>query len=166
VQTNVEFVLNGQTVEVRVEPRELLGYVLRERLGCGGVHVACGQGFCGACTVLLDGAAVRSCLLLTPQVTGRDVRTIAHVAGDPTPDRTHALQAALKDAGAVQCGYCTAGIVLSLLSFLRENAAPGRVEIEDALRGHICRCTGYSAIIDAAVNHVAGMPAPGGPVRP
>ena len=166
MHTNVEFVLNGHTVEVRVEPRELLGYVLRERLGCGGVHVACGQGFCGACTVLVDGAAVRSCLLLTPQVAGRDVRTIAHIAGDRTPDRTHPLQAALKEAGAVQCGYCTAGIALSLLSLLEENASLGRVEIEDALSGHICRCTGYSAIIDAAVNHVAGMPAAGGPVQP
>jgi aerobic-type carbon monoxide dehydrogenase small subunit (CoxS/CutS family) len=161
-----EFTLNGRTVAVQVEPRELLGHVLRERLGCRGVHVACGQGFCGACTVLLDGGAVRSCLMLAPQVGGRDVRTIADVADDDAPGGMHPLQAALKRAGAVQCGYCTAGIVLSLLSLLEENAAPGRVEIEDALGGHICRCTGYSAIVDAALDHVGATPRSDGQVQP
>jgi 2-furoyl-CoA dehydrogenase 2Fe-2S iron sulfur subunit len=146
----IRFTLNGEPVEVETEPRELLGSVLRERLGCRGVHVACGQGFCGACTVALDGEAVRSCLILAPQAAGREVRTIA--AADT------ALQAALQRHGAVQCGYCTPGIVLSLRSLLHEVAAPGRDEIEEALHGHICRCTGYSAIVDAAVDAIGLRP--------
>lgn len=151
---NVTFTLNGREVEVAAKPREVLGYLLRERLGCRGVHVACGQGFCGACTVLLDGAAIRSCLLLAPQVAGRHVCTVAYLTANASPAEMHPLQEALQREGAVQCGYCTAGIVLSVLSLLDERAAPGRDEIEDALSGHICRCTGYSAIVDAVVDYV------------
>lgn len=150
---DITFDLNEEPVSLAVEPRELLGHVLRERLGVRGTHVACGQGICGACTVLINGEAMRSCLLLGVQANGCQIRTIsgvADVAGSP-----HPLQEALKDTGAVQCGYCTAGIVLSALSYLEECPAPSRTEIEHALSGNICRCTGYTAIVDAIERYVA-----------
>ncbi|MFI8829034.1 (2Fe-2S)-binding protein [Streptomyces sp. NPDC053431] len=147
MKVEVAFVLNGEPVRLVVEPRELLGHILRERLGCRGVHVACGQGNCGACTVLVDNQAVRSCLLLAVQSRGRDIRTVANLTSDDC--QLHPLQAALKKAGGVQCGYCTAGIILSVLSFLDENPSPTPAAIREALSGHICRCTGYTGIIEA-----------------
>ncbi|MFE9500399.1 (2Fe-2S)-binding protein [Streptomyces collinus] len=151
MNSDIAFALNGNRVAITVEPRELLGHVLRERLGCRGAHLACGQGICGACTVLLDGQAVRSCLLLAVQAHGHQIQTISALAPGEGP--LHPLQVALKEAGAIQCGYCTAGIVLSTLSYLRETSAPSREDMRQALAGHICRCTGYTAILDAVMQY-------------
>ncbi|MGV0816097.1 2Fe-2S iron-sulfur cluster-binding protein [Mycolicibacterium boenickei] len=139
--------VNDTAVRIALEPRELLGHVLRERIGCRGVHLSCSQGVCGACTVLVDGAAIRSCLMFAIQAAGCDVRTIAAVSR--TKDGRD-LEDAMRESGAVQCGFCTAGIVLSTLSNLAEQSTPPeRVAIADGLAGHVCRCTGYSSIIDA-----------------
>jgi carbon-monoxide dehydrogenase small subunit len=153
---SVRFTLNGVPVAVEVQPRESLGNAVRERLGLTGTHVACGVGQCGACTVLLDGAAVRSCLLLAVQADGCEVRTIESVAAG---GRLHPLQAELLARGGAQCGYCTPGMVLAALSFLDERRGggpPTRCEIEQALANHLCRCTGYTPIVAAVEAYATG----------
>ena len=137
--------VNGRTYREIVEPRLLLSDFLRHRLGLTGTHVGCEHGVCGACTVRLDGVAVRSCLLLAVQAHGHEVQTVEGLAGagELTP-----LQAAFHEHHALQCGFCTPGILLAAADLL-ERGRPSRAEIVDMLSGHLCRCTGYTPIVDA-----------------
>lgn len=151
----VGLVVNGQPREVAVEPRTLLADLLRHELGLTGTHVGCEQGVCGACTVIVDGRAVRSCLMLAPQADGTEVETIEGVA---TGDRLHAVQQAMRDRHGLQCGFCTPGIVMSLVAAHRDGATAAEAK-EEALGGHLCRCTGYvniRAAIDAAWEATTG----------
>ena len=152
--------VNGVQYRRDVEPRLLLSDFLRQDLGLTGTHVGCEHGVCGACTVLLDGEPVRSCLMLAVQADGAELTTVEGLAPGG-PDELHPLQAAFRQAHALQCGFCTPGILMTLVAFLRDHAAPGDAEIRDALGGHLCRCTGYQNIIDA-VKLASGAPAPAG----
>jgi len=138
--------LNGTEVTVQVQADEMLVDVLRERLGLTGTKVGCNEGECGACTVLLDGEAVLSCLLPAMRAQGREVITIE---GLSEGDRLHPLQQAFVDYGAVQCGYCTPGFILSAKALLDRNPHPTREQIKEAIAGNLCRCTGYVKIIEA-----------------
>ena len=146
-QTQVRVRVNGEAYERSVEPRLLLSDFLRHDLGLTGTHVGCEHGVCGACTVLLDGESVRSCLMLTPQVHGREVMTVEGMA--PLGSGLHPLQAAFREAHGLQCGFCTPGILMTLLPFLRENPSPTPEEIREAISGNLCRCTGYQNIVEA-----------------
>jgi 2-furoyl-CoA dehydrogenase 2Fe-2S iron sulfur subunit len=145
----VRFTLNGKAVEAEAEPRMLLSDFLRHRLGATGTHVGCEHGVCGACTVVVDGMLTRACLTLAVQVDGCDLRTVEGLA--PSPDRLGALQRAFRRNHALQCGFCTAGILMSLDHYLSRHPAPTEQEIRDLLSGHLCRCTGYTPIIRAAL---------------
>jgi carbon-monoxide dehydrogenase small subunit len=142
----LSFTVNGHEHDLDVEPRELLLDVLRLRLGLTSVHAACEQGSCGTCTVLVDGAAVRSCLLFAVQLRGRTVGTVEGLA---TNGELHPLQQAFSEYHALQCGFCTPAMVLSALELLDGGEVPTREEIEHALAGNLCRCTGYVSIVDA-----------------
>ncbi len=139
--------VNGRDHERTVEPRLLLSDFLRHELDLTGTHVGCEHGVCGACTVLLDGRSVRSCLLFTVQVAGSDVRTVEGLA--PSDGELHPLQEAFRDAHGLQCGFCTPGILMTMVAFLEENPGPDEREIREALSGNLCRCTGYQNIVDA-----------------
>lgn len=138
--------VNGRPYERSVEPRLLLSDFLRHDLGLTGTHVGCEHGVCGACTVLVDGAAVRSCLLFAVQANGREVRTVEALG---SVEALHPLQAAFREAHALQCGFCTPGILMSMLPFLEENPDPDDRQIREALSGNLCRCTGYQKIVEA-----------------
>ena len=142
----VRFVLNGRPVEVEVPPHWTLLRLLREKLGLTGTKEGCGIGECGACTILLDGNPVHACLLLAPKVEGREVQTIE---GLGNRESLHPLQQSFINHGAVQCGFCTPGTLLSAKSLLEKNPCPTRDEIKEALSGHLCRCTGYHQMIEA-----------------
>ncbi len=142
----LRFRVNGDPVEVGVRDRETLLEVLRGRLGLTGTKQGCDVGDCGSCTVLLDGEPVLSCLILAGDVEGREVLTIEGLARG---DELHPLQQAFLDAGAVQCGYCTPGMILTAKALLDRNPRPSRGEIRAALSGNLCRCTGYRKIVDA-----------------
>jgi len=156
----IDVTVNGIQYRRDVEPRLLLSDFLRQDLGLTGTHVGCEHGVCGACTVLLDGEPVRSCLMLAVQADSAELTTVEGLAPGG-PDELHPLQAAFRQAHALQCGFCTPGILMTLVAFLRDHAAPGDAEIRDALGGHLCRCTGYQNIIDA-VKLASGAPAPAG----
>jgi len=141
--------VNGVQHERTVEPRLLLSDFLRHELNLTGTHVGCEHGSCGACTVLLDGAAVRSCIIFAVQVDGQSVTTVEGLSADP--NHLHPLQAAFQEKHGLQCGYCTPGFLLTLAPFLQENPAPSEAEVREALSGNICRCTGYQNIVDAAL---------------
>jgi 2-furoyl-CoA dehydrogenase 2Fe-2S iron sulfur subunit len=145
----VRFTLNGKAVEAEAEPRMLLSDFLRHQLGATGTHVGCEHGVCGACTVVVDGMLTRACLTLAVQVDGCDLRTVEGLA--PSPDRLGALQRAFRRNHALQCGFCTAGILMSLDHYLSRHPAPTEEDIRDLLSGHLCRCTGYTPIIRAAL---------------
>jgi carbon-monoxide dehydrogenase small subunit len=145
---SVRFVLNGQPVEVGVAPAETLVETLRSRLKMTGTKKGCNEGECGACTVLLDGEPVTSCLIPTAKVHNREVFTIEGMANG---DRLHPIQQSFIDAGAVQCGYCTPGMILSTKALLDKNESPEETEVRRALSGNICRCTGYVQILDAVM---------------
>jgi carbon-monoxide dehydrogenase small subunit len=145
-QYAVEIIVNGRPLKAQVEAGDTLLEVLRERLGARDVKNGCGQGDCGACTVLLDGKAVNSCLTLAVQADGRDVTTLK---GLGTPEHPHPLQESFVEHGAVQCGFCTSGMVLAAKAFLDENPNPTRAEIREGISGNLCRCTGYTKIVDA-----------------
>jgi aerobic-type carbon monoxide dehydrogenase small subunit (CoxS/CutS family) len=138
--------VNGRRYAEEVEPRLLLADFLRGRLGLTGTHVGCEHGVCGACTISLDGVAVRSCLLLAVQSDGAEIVTVEGLAGDGalTP-----LQEAFRRHHALQCGFCTPGILIAAGELLGRESRPSREEIEDLLSGHLCRCTGYTPIVDA-----------------
>jgi carbon-monoxide dehydrogenase small subunit len=138
--------VNGKRYERTVEPRLLLSDFLRHELGLTGTHVGCEHGVCGACTVLFDGQPVRSCLMFAVQADGHEVTT---VEGLGTPDNLHPIQEAFMEAHAAQCGFCTPGILMTLIPFLEEHADPSDDEIRDAIAGNLCRCTGYQHIVDA-----------------
>ena len=145
----VRFTLNGEVVEAEAEPRMLLTDFLRLQLGATGTHVGCEQGVCGACTVVVDGMLTRACLTLAAQVDGCDIRTVEGLA--PSADRLSALQRAFRRNHALQCGFCTAGVLMSLDHYLSRHPAPTENDIRDLLSGHLCRCTGYTPIIRAAL---------------
>ena len=139
--------LNGRRLAAEAEPRTLLSDFLRHHLGATGTHVGCEHGVCGACTVLIDGVAARSCLTLAVQAEGRDIKTVESLAAaDGTLD---ALQTAFRKHHALQCGFCTPGILMSFTDYLARNPHPTSEQIRDVLTGHLCRCTGYAGIVKA-----------------
>jgi 2-furoyl-CoA dehydrogenase 2Fe-2S iron sulfur subunit len=146
--------LNGRKVSAETEPRMLLCDFLRQTLGATGTHVGCEHGVCGCCTVLIDGTAVRSCLTLAMQAEGKQVRTVESLAG---PDgKLNRLQQAFQNRHALQCGFCTPGILMSFTDFLARNPTPSEDELREVLSGHICRCTGYAGIM-AALKEATGL---------
>jgi 2-furoyl-CoA dehydrogenase 2Fe-2S iron sulfur subunit len=145
----VQFTLNGRPCSGEAEPRMLLTDFLRHRIGATGTHVGCEHGVCGACTIQIDGKLARACLTLAVQIDGCALRTVEGLA--PAPGRLGILQAAFKRHHALQCGFCTAGILMSLDTFLREHPRASEQEIRGLLTGHLCRCTGYTPIIRAAL---------------
>jgi carbon-monoxide dehydrogenase small subunit len=145
---SIHVTVNGKTYERSVEPRLLLSDFLRHELGLTGTHVGCEHGVCGACTVLLDGEAVRSCLMFAVQADGHELTTVEGLAA--SNGELHPIQAAFREAHGLQCGFCTPGILMTLVPFLREQPMPNEDEIRHALSGNLCRCTGYHNIVAAA----------------
>jgi carbon-monoxide dehydrogenase small subunit len=148
----VSITVNGAEHDLELEPRELLVYVLRERLGLTGTNVGCDTSSCGACTVLLDGESVKSCTVLGVQADGHEIATIEGLA---TNGSLHTVQEAFKDQHGLQCGYCTPGFVMATVSLLAETPYPSEEQIRHALEGNLCRCTGYHNIV-RAVQQAAG----------
>ncbi len=148
-RVSIAITVNGVRHERAVEPRLLLSDFLRHELGLTGTHVGCEHGVCGACTVLLDGDAVRSCLMFAAQADGHEITTVEGLAPARSSDRLHPLQAAFREAHALQCGFCTPGFLMTLVPFLREHPNPSEGEIREALSGNLCRCTGYQNIVAA-----------------
>jgi 2-furoyl-CoA dehydrogenase 2Fe-2S iron sulfur subunit len=146
--------LNGSAATGYAEPRMLLSDFLRDELGATGTHVGCEQGVCGACTVRLDGVAVRACLTLAQQADGRRVDTVEGLSG--ADGALNRLQVAFRRHHALQCGFCTPGILMSLTDFLQRNPTPSAAEIRDVVSGHLCRCTGYGGILRAVAEVVEG----------
>jgi aerobic carbon-monoxide dehydrogenase small subunit len=138
--------VNGTRYERAVEPRTLLSDFLRHDLGLTGTHVGCEHGVCGACTIILDGRPARSCLLFAVQVHGHEVTT---VEGLGTMDSLHPVQEAFQVAHGLQCGFCTPGILMTVVPFLQQNPDPSEREVREAISGNLCRCTGYQHIVDA-----------------
>lgn len=143
----VNVTVNGIPHRRDVEPRLLLSDFLRHELGLTGTHVGCEHGVCGACTILLDGESVRSCLLFAVQADGHEITTVEDLAKGS--DELHPIQQAFWEAHGLQCGYCTPGILMTLVPFLKQNPDPTEDEIRHALSGNLCRCTGYQHIVDA-----------------
>jgi aerobic-type carbon monoxide dehydrogenase small subunit (CoxS/CutS family) len=141
----LQLTVNGRAREVLVEPRKTLADVLREDLELTGTHLGCEHGVCGACTVLVDGLAVRSCLMLAVQAAGADVTTIEGLERD---GELHPLQEAFRDSHSFQCGFCTPGFVMTALALLEERRDLGDDELREELSGNICRCTGYQSIVE------------------
>ncbi len=156
----VSFTVNGRTQSVQTEPRVSLADTLRDELGLHGTKLGCEQGICGACTVLVDGVPVRSCLTLTVRVEGRKIETVESLATGPALSK---LQEAFQRNHALQCGFCTAGFLMVATALLRENPTPTAEEARAAIDGNICRCTGYRNIVDAVVD--AGRPSSNGEVE-
>jgi carbon-monoxide dehydrogenase small subunit len=142
----IEITLNGQRRKVEVTARETLLDVLRNKLGATEVKNGCGKGDCGSCSVILDGKAVNSCLTLALQANGKEVITLKGIG---TKENPHPLQKSFVQHGAIQCGFCTAGMIVSAKTLLDENQRPSRDEIREAISGNLCRCTGYKKIIEA-----------------
>jgi aerobic carbon-monoxide dehydrogenase small subunit len=157
-QTRVELTVNGEAHAASVEPRVTLADFLREQCGLTGTHLGCEHGVCGACTVLVDGAAVRACLMFAVQAAGAEVTTIEGI-GSPDGDLSP-VQAAFRDCHGLQCGFCTPGFVVSVTAFLRDNPNPTDQQMREALSGNLCRCTGYQGIVQA-VRQAAGAAARG-----
>ncbi|HID53762.1 MAG TPA: (2Fe-2S)-binding protein [Anaerolineae bacterium] len=145
----VSVTINGKEYERDVEARLLLSDFLRHELGLTGTHVGCEHGVCGACTILLDGLSVRSCLLFAVQVNGRNLTTVEGLA--ESQDNLHPLQEAFHEAHGLQCGFCTPGFLMTILPFLEENPHPTEAEVREAISGNLCRCTGYQHIVDAVL---------------
>jgi carbon-monoxide dehydrogenase small subunit len=154
---DIELSVNGVSYRRGVESRVLLSDFLRHDLLLAGTHVGCEHGVCGACTVLLDGAPVRSCLMLAVQANGHELSTVeglATLAGE-----LHPVQQAMHDHHGLQCGYCTPGILMTMTAFLQENPQPSEHEVREALSGNLCRCTGYQNIVDAMLAAAQAMQA-------
>jgi carbon-monoxide dehydrogenase small subunit len=146
----VKVTVNGVAYQRTVEPRLLLSDFLRHELGLTGTHVGCEHGVCGACTILFEGEAVRSCIMFAIQANGHELITVEGLtASESDPSALHPLQQAFWEAHGLQCGYCTPGFLMTLVPFLQENPNPGEQEIREALSGNICRCTGYQNIVEA-----------------
>ncbi len=152
---SIALVVNGVRHEVQVETRLTLADCLRHRLRLTGTHLGCEHGVCGACTVLVDGQAVRSCLMLAVQAEHAEVTTVEGMAG--AGGTLHALQEAFRDQHGLQCGFCTPGMLMTLTEFLDENPAPTEAEVREAISGNLCRCTGYQGIVAAALDAAARM---------
>jgi aerobic-type carbon monoxide dehydrogenase small subunit (CoxS/CutS family) len=142
--------LNGRERSGYCEPRDLLSDLLRHELGATGTHVGCEHGVCGACTVHIDGVAGRSCLMLAVQADGHEILTVEGIA--PSETELHPLQEAFRDNHGLQCGFCTPGMLTTLIEFLRDNPDPTEKEVRIAISGNLCRCTGYQGIVDAALD--------------
>jgi len=142
----IKFTVNGESVEAEVDGSVRLLDLLRDKLFLTGAKEGCGEGECGACTVLLDGHAVNSCLVLAPQVDGKEVLTVEGLSRD---GELHPIQRAFVEKGAVQCGFCTPGFIMSTYALLKDNPDPSDEEIMTALEGNLCRCTGYAKILEA-----------------
>ncbi len=147
---NIAVTVNGKRHEKDVPVRLTLADFLRHELGLTGTHLGCEHGVCGACTILLDGRSARSCLMLAVQAHGHDVLTVEGIA--PSEDRLHPLQEAFRDNHGLQCGFCTPGMLTTLLEFLRDNPDPTEHEVRIAISGNLCRCTGYQGIVNAALD--------------
>jgi aerobic carbon-monoxide dehydrogenase small subunit len=145
----INFYLNGEQVEVYADPVKSLLHLLRDDFGLTGTKEGCGQGECGACTVLLDGLAVNSCLIPIGKIAGRTVVTIEALSRDGQPDP---VQVAFVEKGAVQCGFCTPGMVMSAHALLKQNPNPSSEEVKEAISGNLCRCTGYKQIEEAVLD--------------
>ncbi len=143
---DIELTVNNIRYERSVEPRMLLSDFLRHELGLTGTHVGCEHGVCGACSVLFDGDPIRSCLMFAVQAAGHEIVTIEGIG---TIDNLHPIQESFREAHGLQCGFCTSGIILTLIPFLENNPHPDEQEIRHAISGNICRCTGYQHIVDA-----------------
>ncbi|USK37054.1 (2Fe-2S)-binding protein [Cytobacillus firmus] len=143
---NVSLSINGREVEAEAEPRKLLSDFIREDLGLTGTHVGCEHGVCGSCTVLYNGAAVRSCLMFAVQANGSYIQTIEGLTEN---GEQHVLQQTFTEFHGLQCGFCTPGILMSSLEMLNSGEEPTKQEIKEMLSGHLCRCTGYTGIIEA-----------------
>lgn len=148
---------NGIDYEREVEPRLLLSDFLRNELGLTGTHVSCEQGVCGSCNVILEGKVVRSCLLFAVQANGLEVKTIEFLAEDP--EHLHPIQESFVDNHAVQCGFCTPGMILATYELLQDTPDPNLNEIKEALSGNICRCTGYTNVVKAVQDAATRMQA-------
>jgi carbon-monoxide dehydrogenase small subunit len=146
VSEPVTLVVNGEERSLEVEDRSLLVHALRDGLGLTGAHIGCDTSQCGACTVLLDGRAVKSCTVLARQAEGREVTTIEGLAPD---GELHPLQRAFVEQHGLQCGFCTPGVILTAADLLARNGSPTDEEIRHALRGNLCRCTGYQGIVES-----------------
>ena len=144
----VSVTVNGMAYTREVETRLTLADFLRHELNLTGTHVGCEHGVCGACTVLVDGVSVRSCLMLAVQCHGEAIATVESLAEG---DRLNPLQQAFREHHGLQCGFCTPGILMTLTEFLRDHPAPTEADVREALTGNICRCTGYAGIVDAAL---------------
>jgi aerobic carbon-monoxide dehydrogenase small subunit len=155
----VHLTVNGSPREMSVEARKSLADALREDLGLTGTHLGCEQGVCGACTVILDGQPVRSCILFAVQADGHDIRTIEGVAPD---GELHPVQQAFSDYHGLQCGFCTPGMILATVDLLDRTPRPSVDEIKEALGGNLCRCTGYTKIIESVEAAAAAMASEGG----
>ena len=142
--------VNGKTYEEEVEVRFHLADFLRQQLGLTGTHLGCEHGVCGACTILMNGRSVRSCLLLAVQADGQEITTIEGIA--PSEDEMHPLQEAFRDNHGLQCGFCTPGMLTTLIEFLGDNPDPTEREVREAISGNLCRCTGYQGIVAAALD--------------
>lgn len=151
----VRFTLNGRPVSVRATPRLLATDALRHHAGATGTHVGCEHGVCGACTIQIDGVPARACLTLAVQLEGRDVRTVEGLA--PSPDRLGVIQEAFRRHHALHCGFCTAGILMSVDAFLKAVPEPDEREVREVVGGHLCRCTGYAAIVAAVLEAAATL---------
>lgn len=157
---DIELTINGRSYRGSVEGRTTLADFLRHTLRLTGTHVGCEHGVCGACTVLVDGVSARACLMLAVQAEGARVATVEGLA---RPDGSlHPLQQAFRDTHGLQCGFCTPGMLMTLVELLRENDGPSEEDVRDAISGNICRCTGYQSIVDAALR-VAGRAKSGAP---
>ena len=147
---NISLTVNGKFYEEDVEVRFTLADFLRQQLGLTGTHLGCEHGVCGACTILLNGQSARSCLLLAVQADGQEIKTIEGIA--LSEKELHPLQEAFRDNHGLQCGFCTPGMLTTLLEFLEENPDPTEQEVRIAISGNLCRCTGYQGIVAAALD--------------
>ena len=146
----IAVMVNGQRHEHEVEVRLTLADFLRHTVGLTGTHLGCEHGVCGACTVLVDGNTARSCLMLAVQANGKEVTTVEGIPGRGSA--LHPLQEAFRDKHGLQCGFCTPGMLMTLLEFLRDNPQPTEQEVRVAISGNLCRCTGYQGIVEAALD--------------
>ncbi len=146
---DLAFTVNGQAVRVAVGPRATLLETLRDDLELSGTKLGCGEGECGACSVIVDGKLVNSCLILAVECAGADILTIEGLA---LSDRLHPLQQAFVDQGAIQCGFCTPGVIMAAYALLNENPNPTTADVKRGLEGNLCRCTGYRKIIEAVLS--------------
>jgi aerobic-type carbon monoxide dehydrogenase small subunit (CoxS/CutS family) len=145
----ISVTINGKQFQHEVEPRLLLADYIRHDVELTGTHVGCEHGVCGACTVLMDGKAVRSCIMLAVQADGHEITTVEGLA--ESEEKLHLIQQAFWEAHGLQCGFCTPGILMTLVPWLQENKTPNEQDVRDAISGNLCRCTGYQHIVDATL---------------